>query len=116
VPGRIPPATPVSFYLLAALGDTTEAMTRARSPQVATRWPGQKQTIMAYAMLGKGDTTAAMAALERATQAGEIWPTLSPITDPIFDPLRGSARFRAIVRHVGLEDALPPSASLPTRR
>ena len=93
--GRIAPANPALFYLLAALGDTTEAMTRARSPEVATRWPGEKATIMAYAVLGKGDTTGAMAALERATNAGEIWPILSPVTEPIFDPLRRSARASA---------------------
>jgi hypothetical protein len=53
-------------------------------------------------MLAMGDTTAAMAALERATDANELWPAFPGVLDPIYDPIRSSARFHALLRRVNL--------------
>jgi len=63
-------------------------------------------------MLGVGDTTEAMAALERATDANEFWPSLQPMIDPIFDPIRNSARFHKLLGRVNL----PVSESVVARR
>ena len=63
-------------------------------------------------MLGMGDTTEAMAALERATDANELRPSLEPIIDPMFDPIRNSARFHNLLRRVNL----PVSESAVARR
>jgi hypothetical protein len=63
-------------------------------------------------MLGVGDTTAAMAALEGATAANEIWPSNHAVTDPAFDPIRSSARFHQLLRSVNL----PVSESRVNRR
>jgi len=42
-------------------------------------------------------------ALERATEANELWPASgSALLDPIYDPVRSSARFQALLRRVNL--------------
>ena len=56
---------------------------------------------MIYAQLD--DSTGFFDALERATAAGEIWPTYYSLSEPFFDFVRGSARFAEIVRRVGLD-------------
>jgi serine/threonine-protein kinase len=56
---------------------------------------------MIYAQLD--DSTSFFDALERATAAGEIWPTYYSLSEPFFDFVRGSARFAEIVRSVGLD-------------
>ena len=53
-------------------------------------------------MLGLGDTTQALEALERATAAREIWPAMFPTLSPMFEPVRGSDRFRRVLARVGL--------------
>ena len=52
--------------------------------------------------LGVGDTARALTSLEQATDAGEMWPELEPVTSPIFATVRDSPRFRALVQRVGL--------------
>jgi hypothetical protein len=52
--------------------------------------------------LGVGDTSRALALLEQATDAREIWPVYIAISDPIFDPIRRSQRLLAVLRRVGL--------------
>ena len=59
-------------------------------------------TGLTYAYLGLGDTAHALSALETATRAGER-PYL-PLVDPMFDPVRRSARFAAAVRRLGLDE------------
>jgi len=53
-----------------------------------------------------GDTTRMMEELERGTAARLIWPTYFSLNERYFDRVRGSARFAAIVRSVGLDDRL----------
>ena len=55
-----------------------------------------------YARLGAHDTAQALTALERATDAHEIWATLQASRDPIFDPIRASPRFQRVLQRVGL--------------
>jgi hypothetical protein len=43
-----------------------------------------------------------MAAMERATDANELWPAFGSVLDPMYDPMRSSARFHAILRRVNL--------------
>ena len=68
---------------------------------VSIGWVG---AVLAY--LGLGDTAAAMSALERANDAGEIWTSLLNVSQPFCDAIRESPRFHALLRRVGLADVL----------
>jgi Tfp pilus assembly protein PilF len=109
---RLPRFDPYVLYVLGATGDTAAALARVHEleRERPARWLAA--TRRALGMLGVGDTTAAMAALERATAANEIWPSFHAVTDPAFDPIRSSARFHQLLRSVNL----PVSESRVNRR
>ena len=58
------------------------------------------------AWLGAGDTTRALAELERVVELHEVGIVNHPLIDRMYDPVRGSARFATIVRAVGLDVTL----------
>jgi serine/threonine-protein kinase len=91
---------------LATLGDPERARTILRALQ-SQRLP-QPNSYMSIASLaaGLGDTAVMMDALERATAEHEPWPTNYGLSERRFDPIRGSPRFRAIVRGVGLDERI----------
>jgi hypothetical protein len=93
---------PEGLRAFAALGDTATALGRLREleRERPPRW--LTATTRAYVMFGLGDTTEAMAALERATDAHEFWPAFGSVLDPMYDPIRSSARFHALLRRVNL--------------
>jgi serine/threonine-protein kinase len=91
-----------TLWVLAATGDTATALTRLRELERRRPTPWRAATTRAFAMFGLGDTTEAMAALERATDANEFWPAFGSVLDPMYDPVRSSARFHALLRRVNL--------------
>jgi len=103
--------TPVRLYVFAATGDTATALADLREleSEGPNRWG--TATTRAFVMLGIGDTTEAMAALERATDSNEFWPSQVPMIDPVFDPIRNSARFHNLLGRV----TLPVSESVVAR-
>ena len=100
-------------YVLAQSGDRDEALRLlaqldAKSPQP---WMAHMERFTTYA--GLGDTARALDALEAATRNGEIWANITPVNDEMFDLVRTSPRFVALLRTVGLPDS---AATLRRRR
>ncbi len=89
-------------YVLAVAGDTAAAWMHLREMERRSPLPALAHTSRAFVMLGVGDTAQALTALEAATNAREIWPAFQPITDPMFNSIRGSDRLNALLRRVGL--------------
>ena len=66
---------------------------------------------LGYAYLALGDTAQALGAFDRSAASDEPIGTFDPLLFPVFDAVRGSARFLTLVRRIGLPDA----AVIPTR-
>ena len=58
---------------------------------------------LAVVQIALGDTSGALDNLERAARARASIFTVQPLGSAIFDPVRGSARFRTVLRIVGLD-------------
>jgi serine/threonine-protein kinase len=101
---RIPPFAGDLAYALAKAGDRGAALRMAQAIEAQHPRPWFGEWVIAFEYLGAGDTTRALDALERSTRAHEMWPTYAPLCDHAFDPIRGSARFTAQLREVGLDD------------
>ena len=89
-------------YVIAKSGDPAAARQRLKELDAKAPQPWMAEMERAFAYLGLGDTARALSALERATDGKEIWPLAFPLTDPIYASIRGSARFQALLRRVGL--------------
>ena len=101
---KFPPYNPMGLYALAAAGDTTAVRTRLERMSSDPKTTAIPQTARAFAMLGLGDTSQALDALERATAAREVWPALHPASSRVFDGVRESPRFRALLTRAGLTE------------
>jgi tetratricopeptide (TPR) repeat protein len=91
-------------YELAKSGEVDSARQMIRRMEAAPK--RRNNGGVAYIYLGLGDTANALSALERATDAKELWAISSDLQDSAFDGIRRSARYRAILKRVGLTDYL----------
>ena len=103
---RLPSVLPwvgLRAYVHAVAGDRETARGIVRAVEARRPLPWSAEQTVAYAWLGIGDTARALDALERATDAREIWPNWVPLIDPLYDGVRRSHRFAALIRRVGLD-------------
>ena len=97
---RVPAA-----LLHAMMGNREPARSLAREIEARhTARPGIRHTEMFVLFVALGDTARALNELERATDAGDHWPSYITLSSPLFDPIRRSARFAAVLRRVGLDE------------
>jgi TolB-like protein len=89
-------------YVIAKSGDPEAVRRQLKQLDAMTPQPLMAETERTFAYLGLGDTANALSALQRATDRKEFWPLSIPPTDPAYASIRGSARFRALLRRVGL--------------
>jgi serine/threonine-protein kinase len=98
-------------FALARMGDRAGALEIQRSIEARRASGWLDNVALGTIALGLGDTTRALAALERAMEVGEPVGRLIPLQAQLFDPIRRSARFAEIVRRVGLDEKSLTSAN-----
>jgi TolB-like protein len=96
-------------YSLGMAGDTVAARGTIRDLERMPPDTWLLHTALVYANLGARDTSHALTELERALAAREITPDWSSFSDRIYDSLRQSARFAAVVRGFGLDQGIMTS-------
>jgi tetratricopeptide (TPR) repeat protein len=89
-------------YVHARLGDTATAWRLVKRIEAQRPRPWFAAAARASVLLAIGDTARALTAYEQAGARGAIMVYLDA-ADPAFDPIRGSARFTALVRRAGLD-------------
>jgi TolB-like protein/Flp pilus assembly protein TadD len=106
---KFPHYNPLGLYALALAGDARAVRARLDTIASVPSTTSTPQSARAFALLGLGDTAQALDALERATAGREIWSALHPVSSRVFDGVRESARFHALLTQVGLteRDDLP---------
>ncbi len=98
------PFNGIAAYVLGATGDRAAATAVVRELESRPRGEWHVARALSYAYLGLGDTARALTALEASARAGEA--PIMTLADPMFDPVRRSARFAAAARLYGLDDRL----------
>lgn len=75
----------------------------AMAQTLATKSDADSKGALAIVQVGLGDTARALTSLEAAAKAHAPIFTSQPLTATLFDPVRDSPRFQALVRGVGLQ-------------
>ena len=99
---NVPAYSGMALYVLGKLGERDSVLERLRILENTRPPPPRVHTARASAMLGLGDTAQALEALERASDAKELWFWGMVPTGPNVAGVRGSARFNALLTRVGL--------------
>jgi serine/threonine-protein kinase len=98
--GGAPYVHAILGYAYAAGGQRQNA--EALAQQLVSRSDADARGAAAIIQLGLGDTSAALSNLEAAARGRAPIFTLHPLGAPMFDPIRSSPRFQAVLRQVGL--------------
>jgi eukaryotic-like serine/threonine-protein kinase len=75
----------------------------AMAQQLASKRDPDSQGALAVVQIGLGDTARALSNLEEAARAHAPIFAVQPLGEPLFDPVRGSARFQALLKTLGLQ-------------
>jgi serine/threonine-protein kinase len=112
-----PPWRGQAAYSLGAAGDTLAARAILRDLDRLPRDTWLIHSASMWATIGMGDTTRALSELEAALRAREITPKWDSFSDRLYDPVRQSPRFAAVVRGYGLDVSLftSPSGGRPAK-
>jgi serine/threonine-protein kinase len=97
------PFNGMTAYVLQKTGETTRAAELRRQLDEApdSTWMVHSGRMFAY--LATADTARALSELEAGFVQGEDIAQWVPFVDPMYDPIRGSARFANVLRRAGLE-------------
>jgi eukaryotic-like serine/threonine-protein kinase len=91
-------------YAVGRAGDTVRTRELIKEfRQRQQEWRSSTALIRAYS--GVRDTTGMLDVMERAVDIKDPFVMSTPLADKLFDPVRGSARFAAIVERLGLDPA-----------
>jgi TolB-like protein/tRNA A-37 threonylcarbamoyl transferase component Bud32 len=103
------PFNGMTAYVFQLSGDTGRAgeIRRVLDHVPDTTW--QVHTARVYGYMATSDTSKALTEMEAAFSAREILPTWSSFPERMYDPVRRSARFAAVVRDYGLDVQLMTS-------
>ena len=96
-------------YSLGMAGDTADVRGTIRDFERLPPDTWLLHTALAYADFGVRDTSRALTELERALAAREITPNWTSFSSRMYDPIRSSARFAAVVRGFGLDQGIMTS-------
>jgi serine/threonine-protein kinase len=107
----LPASGPYLAFVLSATGDAASRAALLRTLEAKRPTDSQRETSLAAAYLGAGDSSRAFVALERAAARKEPLSASMGLGSPVYDPIRGSARFTAILRAYGLDPALVNAAA-----
>jgi Tfp pilus assembly protein PilF len=102
---HVPQDSPWLGYLLAATGDRAGAAAYLQQLDAERGHSAFANTARAWTYLGGGDTTRALDALDEALRAREPFAFSAPFGMPMYDPIRHSARFVAVINGYGLDPA-----------
>jgi len=97
------PFNAMTAYVLQAVGDTAKAAAIRKTILAMSDTVWMIHTARAFAFLGMQDTAKALTELEAAFAVREIFPNWLPLHERIFDRVRHSPRFAAVLRGYGLE-------------
>jgi eukaryotic-like serine/threonine-protein kinase len=102
---RAPTSLPWVAWALAGGGRRQGAEELARYAETNRERHASAEVTVAFVALGVGDTTRALDALERAARNRDALGFTAPFGLPMYDAIRGSARFAAIVRAFNADPA-----------
>ena len=111
-----PPMREEAMFTLAVTGRRDTVLARLKRLDAMRPQPWLGETARAYAWMGLGDTARALAALERATDGHELWPVFVPVNDQIYDAVRASPHFRALLLRVRLPSDFTAASAKFTRK
>jgi len=97
------PFNGMAAYTLQMVGDTARAAKMRRTLDATSDTTWLIHLGRAFAYLATTDTAKVLSELEAGIAARELVPQWMPLLDRIFDPVRHSERFAAIVRRSGLD-------------